>query len=851
MATSKTVSSSESFLGKTLNAANGQQDAINVAIAAAKNIIPTAFIDASMAIDDVNAAGLSNLGQVLLDADATIAATSTAKSTADASNVSANSAGLAIVEGNFGLNGASEIGVKSDAGLNATASTTVNASASTSKGDALSLASIQDSAGIADIRDLDVGGELSAIGKVVNTITASAETVVNAGNVGDSQITDGIFNGANATAELSGTQQGFNAKGIDSSSNASVQGISSLTNSATASVTTGDLALAEGLAGTLIGANLDGIDVGGIANVTGQTTFGNTSKASNVEGDAKAISSLGNADGLISKNSTGEAQADGDTLDDFEVSSDATIKGLTSVTAGATAETTKGDAVATTSASNINGADFQGTLDIGGIGSITGAANFNLAASATSVTPDVNTTGNPPVAIEGGAQATSGSNVQSFGLKGIDSSATAGNKSDFGIDVASDATLSGTAIGSLMADAVSTADDATAKAGYSAGLTGANIGTLQVGGIANLTGAAQLTSNANAENVGSATNLPANTGLYGNDATAESGLAATVTGLHANFMDVASDASITAQAFGTLNATATSTAGDATAKAGDGNSLLTGLASGLNLDIGGIGTLSALAQGNELASATSVDGISTASAGLDLKGAEGLDFSSKSDGTLTGIAKLVASVDASNIGGTSKNDATALGDFDATGFKGLKIGDTLSAENDLPTDPAHSNIVGIGGISTLKGQAQIAGTLNAESVSGDAFAGIATGDYVSSIKGFDGLTLNGASDGTILGTASGVFNTNAESTGANASGFSSQSLVGISSLNLELGGNGGINAIVNDTNFVGAQSVSGNATAVASVNAIGLDGGDMHIAGNASIMSTVGVDSKSESHTIA
>jgi len=850
MATSKTVSSSESFLGKTLNAANGQQDAINVAIAAAKNIIPTAFIDASMAIDDVNAAGLSNLGQVLLDADATIAATSTAKSTADASNVSANSAGLAIVEGNFGLNGASEIGVKSDAGLNATASTTVNASASTSKGDALSLASIQDSAGIADIRDLDVGGELSAIGKVVNTITASAETVVNAGDVSDSQIKDGIFNGANATAELSGTQQGFNAKGIDSSSNASVQGISSLTNSATASVTTGDLALAEGLAGTLIGANLDGIDVGGIANVTGQTTFGNTSIATNVEGDAKALSRLGGADGLISKNSTGATQDDSGTLDDFEVSSDATIKGLTSVTAGATAETTKGDAVATTSATNINGADFQGTLDIGGIGSITGAANFTLGASATSVTPDINTT-DAQVAIEGGAQATSGANVQSFGLKGIDSNATDVSKSDFGIDVASDATLSGTAIGSLMADAVSTADDATAKAGYSADLTGANIGTLQVGGIANLTGAAQLTSNANAENVGSATNAPSGTGLNGNDATAESGLAATVTGLDANFMDVASDASITAQAFGTLNATASSTAGDATAKAGDGNSLLTGLASGLNLDIGGIGTLSALAQGSELASATSVDGISTASAGMDLKGAEGLDFSSKSDGTLTGIAKLVASVDATNIGGIALNTATALGDFDATGFKGLKIGDTLSAENDVAGNQSNSNIVGIGGISTLKGQAQIAGTLNAESVSGDAFAGIATGDYVSSIKGFDGLTLNGASDGTILGTASGVFNTNAESTGANASGFSSQSLMGISSLNLELGGNGGINAIVNDTNFVGAQSVSGNATAVASVDAIGLNGGDIHIAGNATITSTVGVDSKSESHTIA
>ena len=848
MATSKTAdSNSESFLGNLLDTANTKlpnvptestnADVINGAIATAKALNPTAFIDATLAIDDVNAAGLSNLGKVLLDADGTISSTSTAKSTADATNVSANSAGLAIVDGNFGLNGANEIGVKSDAGLNATASTTVNAAASTSKGDAVSLASIQESAGITNIKDLDVGGELSAIGKAVNTITASAETVVNAGTLNDSNINDGVWNGAQATAELFGTQQGFNATGIDSSSNASVQGISSLTNSATASVTTGDLAQAEGLAGTLIGANLDGIDVGGIANVSGQTTFGNTSKASNVEGDAKAISRLGNADGLISKNSTGATQDDGDTLDDFEVSSDATIKGLTSVTAGATAETTKGDAVATTSASNINGADFQGTLDIGGIGSITGAANFTLGASATSVTPDDSFK-------QSGAQATAGANVQSFGLKGINAAANPGNKSDFGIDfgidVASDATLSGTAIGSLNADAASTADDATAKAGESASLTGANIGDLHVGGIAGLTGGAQLTSAATAENVGG----------IDLDAAAFAGLGATVTGLQANYVDVASDATVTAQAFGTLNATATSTAGDATATAGNGGSLLTGLASGLDLDIGGVGTLSALAQGSELASATSVDGISIASAGMDLKGAEGLDFSSKSDGTLTGIAKLVASVDASNIGGIANNDATALGDFDATGFKGLKIGDTLSADNDLPNDAAHSNLVGIGGISTLKGQAQIAGTLNAESVSGDAFAGIATGDYVSSIKGFDGLTLNGASDGTILGTASGLFNTNATSTGQNASAFSSQNLMGISSLNLELGGNGGISAIVNDTNFVGAQSVSGNATAVASVDAIGLNGGDIHIAGNATIMSNVGVDSKAESQTI-
>ena len=837
-------SSSESFLGLSIDAVHdlheAQLNSTNLAISiparAATNtdILNSTIVagaaantDASVAVDNVNAVGLSNLGQVLLDADATIAATSSAKSTADATNVSANSAGLAIVDGNFGLNGANEIGVKSDAGLNATASTTVNAAASTSKGDAVSLASIQESAGITNIKDLDVGGELSAIGKATNTITASAETVVNASTAAQ--------NGAQATAELFGTQQGFNAQSIDASSNASIQGISSLTNSATASVTTGDLALAEGLAGKLIGANLDGIDVGGIANVTGQTTFGNTSKASNVEGDAKAISRLGNADGLISK--TDGLATDLGTTAAFEVSSDATLKGLTSVTAGATAETTKGDAVATNTATNINGADFQGTVDIGGIGSITGAANFNLDATASSVTPDDSFK-------VSGAQATAGGeNLSSFGLKGATGLATADNLKDqvttndvFGIDVASDATLSGTAIGTLKANASSTADDATARAGLSAELTGADIGSLNVGGIANLTGAAQLTSTAIAENVG-------NNDL---DALAESGLnTTTVSGLDASFIDVASNATIAAQAFGTLNATATSTGGDATAMAGqyisgagESTSVLTGLETGLDLNIGGVGTLSALAQGSETASATTVEGIATASAGLDLNGAIGLDFASSSDGSLTGIAKLAATLDASS----TANTAQANGDFSAIGFSGLDIG-----TYDGPG--GNTDVIGIGGISTLKGQAQITGTLNTESVSGNALAGV--GDFASSIVGMHDVVLNGASDGTILGTASGVFNTNAMSTGEDASGFSSQNLMGISSLKLQLGGNGGINAIVNDTNFVGAQSVSGNATAVASVNAIGLDGGDMHIAGNASIMSTVGVDSKSESHTIA
>jgi hypothetical protein len=363
-----------------------------------------------------------------------------------------------------------------------------------------------------------------------------------------------------------------------------------------------------------------------------------------------------------------------------------------------------------------------------------------------------------------------------------------------------------------------------------------------VGGISNLTGGAQLTSSASATNVGAPTF----------EALANTGLNASVTGLRADYIDVASDSTTTAQAFGTLNAAATSTGGNAIAAAGNSGSRLTGFAgptddaSVVDLNIGGVGTFSALAQGNETASASTVSGLATATAGLGLTGADHLDFKSSSDGTLTGIAKLVATVDASNTGSSTPGgvDASASGNFTATGFNDLESG-------------AYGGAVGIGGISNLKGQAQIAGTLNAESVTGDAFAGL-TGtngsapDIASRITGFNGLTLHGASDGTILGTASGVFNTNATSTAANASGFSSQNLMGISSLNLELGGNGGINAIVNDTNFVSAHSVSGNATSIASVDAIGINGGDhIHIAGNASIVANVGVDSKSESHTIA
>ncbi len=873
-----------------------------------------AEVDQSLSTDLVSAAGLQDLN-VVVNAEATISATSTAKSTANSANVSSDSASLASVEFNSGLKGSNVISADSNAGLSGTAGTTVKASALTSEGDAISYARIEDSAGISGVSSLTVGGELNALGKAVNTITSSSETVVGS---------------AEAGSNLAKMQLGIEAAQVDVSSDATIQGLAQLTNSATASATEGELALAEAFANDLSGADLNGLKVGGVASVAGQTTFGNTSKATNVEGDATAESNLSFATGLdasevqvddaaagidvssdatitglSSVNSSASAETtagvsvaeshggnikgldivdaqiggiasitgqtsftsgansnsvtgDATSLGDIsvamgleasskvDVNSDATLKGITSLTGSATAATTAGDANAESYAGGITGADFGGLVDIGGIGQIQGAVNFNLSAKSTNITEgeilsdDLDAPANASTATAGDDALTA------FGLKSFAEDAVAPGTAGtniFDVKIASDATLSGTAIGSLKADAFSTATDATATLGGDSQLTGADLTELKVGGIASVTGAAQLTGNGTASSV---------------DGTSQalSGLSADVTGLNASLMDVASDATLTAQAFGTLNATASSTGGDAVASAGQIDTTLTGISAGLELEIGGVGTVSALAQGSANAAATSVDGEATATAGMDVLGAEFLAFDSKSDGSLTGMAKLVATMDASNIGDID-HAASASGQFSAIGFDSLRVGNVEVNDDGAVTDGSE----GIGGISMIKGQAQVTGTLNAESVSGAAFAGqnfdegagddgAWVNDIKSMITGMSSVEMNGASDGTILGTASGMFNTTATSIQGDATGFSSQQLRGIDGLDLNLGGNGTINAIVNDTNFVTAHSVSGNATATASVDAIGLDGGSIHIAGNATIMANVGVDSKAEAVTV-
>ena len=282
--------------------------------------------------------------------------------------------------------------------------------------------------------------------------------------------------------------------------------------------------------------------------------------------------------------------------------------------------------------------------------------------------------------------------------------------------------------------------------------------------------------------------------------------------------------------------------------------------SGLAVAAGGIGNLTGAGSVNGTVHADSVTAGSDARAGLDATGIDNAWFKSLSDGNINGSGLLSADV----VSSTTAGNAIAEGDFDATGASHLYVGNTEFTGTATATD----DFKGIGGIANIKGQAQVTANTDVTSVTGTAAAYSGVEDpagsdagilsvvaNASTIKGLYDVDINGASDGTILGTAKGVFTTTASTTGDtgadDATAKAAQSLFGIHDLNLNLGGTGLINAIVNDTNFTDAHSVSGNATAVSTLDGIGLAGGDIHIAGNATILANVGIDSHSESTAVA
>ena len=267
-------------------------------------------------------------------------------------------------------------------------------------------------------------------------------------------------------------------------------------------------------------------------------------------------------------------------------------------------------------------------------------------------------------------------------------------------------------IGSLAADASSTDGFAKASAGADDNAVGAVLPSLTVGGIGNITGAAQLDSSADALSVSSSSQ-------------AFAGLRQTVTGLNASDIDVASDASLTAQGFSNLDASATSTEKFARAQAGDGSSMVTGLASGLDLDIGGIGTLAVTAQGTADAAATSVDESARAFASQQSVGiASGLNMDTASDAMVSSTSTIVGGADAASTSGTT---SVAEMNFAALGSSGI----------DLEA----------GGIGTLSTGANVTGDSSATGVGSDSSS---SGNLTA--LGLGSTTFDSASDGTVSAT---------------------------------------------------------------------------------------------------
>jgi len=821
------------------------------------------------------------LADVLIGGIGSITGQASFNSAASASNVTkGNSNGFSTADSSVvsvdGLEANELVKVSSDATLKGLSS--INLAATAESTGATAATTVSDAAfgaGIlsgASLHSVEIGGNGNELGQVSLTGASTANNVTGT---------------AEATGDLADAY-GLAADATVIKSDATLQGISAIQMAANAATNSGNSS-SDIQAGDIAGSMSVSIDVGGKANINGKASFVSKAAAESVDGNSSAGGDLQSISGQLS-------------LGHLNVSSDAKITGQATVNSASSAGTTSGNATAEANSFRGSQQGVVGThlndTDIGGGAEISGLAQFNFEADASNV--------------NGGNTMAAAAAGRGFGLRSLD------------LGVKSDSGLNGTSIGSVKADSSSTAGNSTATAGegdiavgvaLGKEVNGSPVGGLEVGGISNLTAAAQLDAVAVADTVGGSATANAGTTQiitsgdpYFGFNTSE--LPFGVTGLDATKIHVASDSTLTAKSFGNLDATANSIAGLATARAGGPNAQITGISDGLIFEAGGVGTIAALAQGTADATASSVTGSAVANADLAAMGIDNLSMNTSSDGLLSSTAKLVGTATAESTNATQARadltlDATGIQDSDLTtgGIGSLSVTASITGSSSAQgvdsladasanltamgidhqffksasdgtlagmgvinadvsatstSDTAHADgtfdatgvtglLMDVGGITTLKGQVQVKATMDAESVSNTATA--ISGP--STLMGLDSIHLIGDSNGSLLGTASGIFDTNAISIGGNANASASQVLRGINTLDLNLGGNGGINAIVNDTNFVSAHSVSGNATAVASVDAIGLQGGHIHIAGNATILANVGVESKADAHTIS
>ena len=279
---------------------------------------------------------------------------------------------------------ANDISVSSDAGIQGLAQLSNSASAATTDCDALSTAAAEKLQG-ADLDGLDVGGVASVIGQTTLSNTASSETVVEAEKGLGAKATAKLEQADGLRASNNPLADAASGAGIEVSSDATLTGLASIDNSASAAATSG-ASTATATATWVDGARINSTDIGGVGSITGQTNFAGSADAANVtDGNSTATASLNDADGLQGK-------------DFINVSSDAGLTGLNAVDLTASAAST-GSASAPTTASStaeattLQGAQLSDNTDIGGVGTIGGQVDFNGSAASSNVTGNADATG--------------------------------------------------------------------------------------------------------------------------------------------------------------------------------------------------------------------------------------------------------------------------------------------------------------------------------------------------------------------------------------------------------------------------------------------------------------------------
>ena len=828
---------------------------------------------------------ISNAGNVSVSEVSTTLATAT-----NVGGTGSDSTATAEYSGSTGgiidtaLTSSGDIKIGAGAQINVQVDNTATAAATSTAGNASGKATMAGSYGLLDT-DVTAGASGGIFSNLDANAIAAATTVGSIAGFADA-IAEAQFSGDTAAIYSTIGGQGD----IRLGNNGSVIGLAGanadpLSLNATATTNTGN-AIAN--ASTAIIAGIGGetnIEIGNAGVITAEAFVAAASSASTVTA-AGTPATLTEAAKAITTIDQVAALGSGFGLGVVTTGSDAIITAVASSISNAAAASTDGAGNNTTAIvdnNQVSGVNLQ-RLGAGNNASLSVNASSTQTALASTVAAIGGAAQDEAMAQVGGGDAVVG--ILETGIY-IDN-----NANQFSVT----ASFSGTATSRNVNGAAS-----NSEAGLDSEVIGIKQGLVEVGN--SLTAGNDLRVNATSNLTATAFGVEgtSNSNAGGNST---SGVTSEVTGLYSSNVDIGKSGNITSVAASAIGATATTTAGDANAYAGQiGKAIFE-----TPIAIGNDGSISAQTTLVGNAASTTVGSATTAA-----------DSTANLDLTAVGIAQLTEAIsigDTGNVSGnafasgdavaqTTSGSATANGEVSSAG---ISLGDTsglltanintggsgsvsglgvigamgssggvsspilvsASAVSDDATATGVFNGSGITGVDGLENQ--ITAGAKGGDITGQAFAGgtvvastIGTGIgddasatiQPSTIFGISDVDLIGGQVGSnlIKGTANGAFNAIATSVAGDALGMSDNKAYGIfggsigsaDTINL----NGNVTAIAQLANTVFASTVAGNADSASDSASIGLSNYDVMIISSGNINGSAMSITKSTASSVA